>query len=104
MMSRRRLNEAMKALSFAVSVLFVFLVETGARGDSRESVNAAREANSIAKGAVHLPVGSDAEARQNFVYFPYPTLPTGFWTEGVMRTGVYRLEVNPQGQVTAVRF
>jgi hypothetical protein len=54
-------------------------------------------AASLPKGAVHLTVGSDADARKTFTYFPYPRVEA---PAGAM--GVYRLEVNPQGAVAAI--
>jgi hypothetical protein len=52
---------------------------------------------SLPKGAGHLMVRSDADARQIFTYAPYP------WVEvGPRAVGVYRLEVNSQGTVAAV--
>jgi len=53
-------------------------------------------AASLPKGAIHLMVRSDADARQIFTYCPYPLVAA--WP-GV---GVYRLEVNSQGAVAAV--
>jgi len=63
----------------------------------------------IPKGAVHLVATSDAQARQIFTYFPYP--PTPQWGRrspfGVLPptlpiTGLYRLEVTPEGAVSAI--
>jgi hypothetical protein len=54
-------------------------------------------AASLPKGAIHLMVRSDADARQIFTYFQCPWVaarPGAF--------GVYRLEVNSQGAVAAV--
>jgi outer membrane biosynthesis protein TonB len=54
-------------------------------------------AASLPKGASHLIVRSDADARQIFTYFPYPLVAA---RRGAV--GVYRLEVDSQGTVTAV--
>jgi outer membrane biosynthesis protein TonB len=54
-------------------------------------------AASLPKGAVHLTVRSDSDARQIFTSFPYPSVAA---RPGAM--GVYRLEVNSQGTVAAV--
>ncbi len=54
-------------------------------------------AASLPKGAIHLMVRSDADARQIFTYFPCPRVAA---RPGAV--GVYRLEVNSQGTVVAV--
>jgi hypothetical protein len=58
--------------------------------------------NSIPKGAIHIFADSDAKIRQVFTYFPYPQLPDRYWTGGRTTTGLYRIEVDPVGKVTAV--
>jgi hypothetical protein len=54
-------------------------------------------AASLPRGATHLIVRSDADARQIFTYFPCPWVAA---RSGAV--GVYRLEVNSQGTVAAV--
>jgi hypothetical protein len=54
-------------------------------------------AASLPKGATHLIVRSDADARQIFTYFPCPSVEA---RPGAV--GLYRLEVNSQGNVAAV--
>jgi len=54
-------------------------------------------AASLPKGAIHLMVRSDFDARQIFTYFPSPWVAA---RPGAV--GVYRLEVNSQGTVAAV--
>src|ERR1051325_1407304 len=56
----------------------------------------------VPKGTVHLTVRSDREAKQVFTYFPYPQAPDRYWLGGRTETGVYRLEVDPEGRVSAV--
>ena len=68
-------------------------------GKTKETVEAG---DSIPNGAVHLFADSDAKVRQVFTYFPYPQLPDRYWTGGRTTTGLYRIEVNEQGNVTAV--
>lgn len=51
----------------------------------------------LPKGAIHLMIRSDDDARQIFTYFPSPEVAA---TAGTL--GVYRLEVNSQGTVAAV--
>jgi hypothetical protein len=66
----------------------------------------------IPKGAVHLLVHNDAEAKRVFTYFPYPQFPDWYHPNGdhpdenypdpPSEIGIYRLEVTPQGIVSAV--
>jgi hypothetical protein len=51
----------------------------------------------LPRGATHLIVRSDADAQQIFTYFPCPSVAA---RSGAV--GVYRLEVNSQGNVAAV--
>jgi len=52
---------------------------------------------SLAKGAVHVMIHSDSDTRKIFTYFQYPQIhaPVG-------SSGLYRVEVNPDGTVAAV--
>jgi outer membrane biosynthesis protein TonB len=52
---------------------------------------------SLPKGAVHLVINSDSDARKIFTYFRFPRAQAPPGT-----TGAYRLEVNPDGTVAAV--
>jgi len=54
-------------------------------------------AASLPRGATHVMIRSDADARQIFTYFPCPWVAA---RPGAV--GVYRLEVNSQGTVAAV--
>jgi hypothetical protein len=60
----------------------------------------------IPKGAVHLLVHDDADAKKVFTYFPYPPFPDWYHPdESYPRPpdlGIYRLEVTPEGTVSAV--
>ena len=58
----------------------------------------------IPKGAVHLLVHNDAEAKKVFTYFPYPPFPDWYQPDEnrVADLGIYRLEVTPEGTVSAV--
>src|SRR5438309_9941779 len=49
--------------------------------------------------AVHLVVHSGPEAKQIFTYFPYPDIPAQYRFAKISDTGIYRLTVNPQGNV-----
>jgi outer membrane biosynthesis protein TonB len=52
---------------------------------------------SLPKGAVHLVINSDSQARKIFTYFRYSPAEAPPGT-----TGLYRLEVSPDGTVAAV--
>lgn len=56
------------------------------------------------KGAVHLLAHNDVEARKIFTYFPYPPFPDWYHPDETRPAdlGIYRLEVTPEGSVSAV--
>ena len=60
----------------------------------------------IPKGAVHLLVHNDAEAKKVFTYFPYPRYPDWYHPDESYPNppdiGIYRIEVTPEGSVSAV--
>jgi hypothetical protein len=60
----------------------------------------------IPKGALHLLVHNDEEARKVFTFFPYPQFPDTYqpdWSRPQPSDlGIYRLEVTPEGTVSAV--
>ncbi|HST31380.1 MAG TPA: hypothetical protein VLK27_11145 [Chthoniobacterales bacterium] len=53
--------------------------------------------NAIPKGAVHMVLHSDSDYRKVFTYFRFPAILADPGT-----TGLYRVEVSPEGTVTAV--
>jgi hypothetical protein len=60
----------------------------------------------IPKGAVRLVVRNDAEAKKVFTYFPYPR-PSDWYHPDESYPhppdiGIYRIEVTPEGTVSAV--
>jgi outer membrane biosynthesis protein TonB len=57
----------------------------------------AGQATSTPKGAVHLVIHTDSDTRKIFTYFQYPQVSAPAGT-----TGLYRIEVNPDGSVAAV--
>lgn len=56
-----------------------------------------KEANSIPKGAAHLVIHTEADARKIFTYFRFPPAVAKPGS-----TGLYRVEVSPEGNVAAV--
>jgi hypothetical protein len=60
--------------------------------------------SAIPKGAVHLLVHNDAEAKTVFTYFPYPPFPDWYQPDESRPPdlGIYRLEVTSEGSVSAI--
>jgi hypothetical protein len=57
----------------------------------------------IPKGAEHIMVtNGDADLRKVFTYFPYPPPPQVNRVLPLHREGLYRIEVSPEGKVTAI--
>ena len=57
----------------------------------------------IPKGAEHIVVtNGDADLRKVFTYFPYPPPPQANRVLPLNREGLYRVEVSPEGNVTAI--
>jgi len=57
----------------------------------------------IPKGAEHIVItNGDADLRKVFTYFPYPPLPQVNRVLPLSREGLYRVEVSPEGTVTAI--
>ena len=88
-----------RTLLLRISLVAIAMIASAQSQTAKRTVEGG---DSIPKGAVHLFANSDAKARQIFTYFPYPQLPDGYWTGGRTTTGLYRIEVNEQGNVTAV--
>jgi hypothetical protein len=60
--------------------------------------------SAVPKGAVHLLVHGDAEAKKVFTFFPYPPFPDWYHPDesDPPDLGIYRLEVTPEGSVSAI--
>ena len=57
----------------------------------------------VPKGAEHIVINhGDKDAKNVFTYFPYPDVPNHSRTLPLVRSGWYRLEVSPDGTVTAI--
>jgi TonB family protein len=59
----------------------------------------------IPKGAVHIVINAgDKDLAKVFTYFPYPPMPIDVRnrTLPLKRSGVYRIEVNPDGKIAAI--
>ena len=81
------------------------ILRTTARALSKAAVPGPQIVDpAIAKGAVHLLVHDDAEAKKVFTYFPYPPFPDWYHPDESRPPdlGIYRLEVTPEGAVSAV--
>ena len=57
----------------------------------------------IPPGAVHIvATAGDSEIRKVFTYFPYPMMPPNLRIIAPNESGLYRVEVSPEGKVAAV--
>ena len=57
----------------------------------------------VPKGAEHILIeNGDTDARRVFSYFPYPIPTGGRAINMTSNVGLYRLEIDPSGKVTAV--
>ena len=91
----------MRTTLFAIQVLAVVASATSAQ-PTKENETTSSITDSTPKNTVHIVIKSDAQARQIFTYFPYPRPVVDAIVWGRPITGLYRLEVNHQGSVTAV--
>src|SRR5438105_81225 len=93
-----RRNKALAMLLLAVGMT--------ARAQSTGAADSQIANPPIPKGAVHLLVHNDAEAKKVFTYFPYPSYPDWYqpgWSRPqAWDLGIYRLEVTAEGTVSAV--
>jgi hypothetical protein len=86
-------------------MLLLLVVGITARAQSTGRSGAQIANPPIPKGAVHLLVHNDAEAKKVFTYFPYPQSPDWYHPEESLRPpdlGIYRLEVTPEGTISAI--
>ena len=94
----------MRPSLFAI-VLIIFSVAGSLHSESSKQEKAdSSNARSDNKDAVHLVVHSGPEAKQIFTYFPYPMIPAQYRFSKIGGTGIYRLTVGPQGNVTEVKI
>ncbi len=88
----------------ATLILVLFLIIASAQ--ARKPIPEATPIDvPIPKGAQHIVINAgDAELKQVFTFFPYPPTPidTRNRTLPLVRKGVYRIEVTPDGKVAAV--
>jgi len=104
MQSRRPLVSPFsnRNLRMRLTVLLLLLLWIALHSELNAQENNAMVNPPIPKGAIHLTILSDKEAKQIFTYFPYPQAPDRYWLGGRTESGVYRLEVDTQGRVSAV--
>jgi len=82
-----------------------YLVRTTARALTKAAAGGPQVVDAaIPKGAVHLLVHNDAEAKTVFTFFPYPQFPDTYQPDESRAAdlGIYRLEVTPEGTVSAI--
>jgi hypothetical protein len=87
-------------------MLLLLAVGMTARAQSTGPAGAQIVNPPIPKGAVHLLVHNDAEAKKVFTYFPYPRYPDWYHPDESYPNppdiGIYRIEVTPEGSVSGV--
>ena len=96
----------MKTPSFlSLSIAIAFIAALAHAQTAKPTKEATPVAAPIPKGAVHIVAAAgDKDLKKHFTYFPYPPTPIDAPKRFVPITlsGVYRIEVDPQGKVTAV--
>lgn len=60
--------------------------------------------DSSRKEVLHVTVHSESDLKQIFTYFPRPILPNEHNIVKISGSGVYRLTVDPQGNVTEIKI
>jgi hypothetical protein len=88
---------AMKAALFGILNMATLAVAESSHAESAKEVDPP-----IPKGAVHLICDSDAKMKEIFTHFPYPPAPKWVQSMFLSSTGIYRVELNPAGTVSAI--
>ena len=94
----------MKEAGFATMLTASLMVNDLSHTSPQPSKAAATRPASGKTDAVHLVVHSGPEAKQIFTYFPYPDIPARYRFAKISGTGIYRLTVNPQGNVVEIKI
>jgi len=95
----------MRLSLFAIILVASFGVASSLHSKSPNQDKAASSnARSDNKAPVHLVLHSGTEVKQTFTYFPYPTVPSQYRFAKISGTGIYRLTVDPQGNVTEIKI
>ena len=82
---------------------FAFLLSLRASAAEPKAANPVQIDVPVPKGAEHIVcTNGDADFRKVFTYFPYPPLPNVHRVLPLERTGIFRIEVSPEGTVTAI--
>jgi TonB family protein len=96
---------AVKTSFPAIALLAIFSAIGLIRaGPPNQNKTASANPTSSKKDVVHLTPHSDSEARQIFTYFPYPAIPAQYRFATISGTALYRLTVDPQGNVTEIKI
>jgi hypothetical protein len=56
------------------------------------------------KSAVHIVLNSSTEAKKVFTYFPSPIIPAQYRFAKFSGTGIYRMTLDPPGNVTEIKI
>jgi hypothetical protein len=87
---------------FIPSICFFCLPAT-ALAEQPKAANPVQIDVPVPKGAEHIVVtNGDSDLKKVFTYFPYPPPPNVNRVLPLNRQGLYRIEVSPEGKVTAI--
>lgn len=89
--------ESKKAAARAKEKKSTGAAESSVPAPKATSEISSKDSTAIPKGAVHLVINTESDARKIFAYFRFPQIVAKAGT-----TGLYRVEVNPDGTVAAV--
>ena len=95
----------MGRLFYAITLLTIFAHSGSLRTEPpAQNQTAPSNVGSDKQGVVHVVLHSTPEFKQIFTYFPYPSIPAQYRFAKLSGTGVYRLTVDPQGNVTEIKI
>ena len=93
----------MKISSLFIPSALFFCAATAALAEPLKAASPVAVDVPIPKGAEHIVItNGDNDLRKVFTYFPYPPQPNVHRVLPLSRVGIFRIELNPEGQVTAI--
>ena len=96
----------MKSWFTSILLITTFVANSSLHGNPQEqNKRASASGGSNKKEVVHLVVGVGSNLKQIFTYCPFPTLPTSEYQRlRISGSGVYRLTVDQEGNVTEIKI
>jgi hypothetical protein len=92
-----------KACLLIPCLAVVWLSNSFAAPEKFKAANPVQVDVPVPKGAEHIVItNGDKDLKKVFTYFPYPAAPDVSRVLPLSRYGIYRLEVSPEGKVTAI--